>query len=68
MTTITGHLGACRTAYSSGTLSITGSQTVANYQKMLRLISYNNTAGGPGVSSFTASVTATDGTLTSIRR
>ncbi len=53
-------------SYSAGTLSITGSQTVANYQKELRLLNYNNTAGGPGVSSLTATVTATDGTLTSV--
>ena len=29
------------------------------------MITYDNTSGGPGVSSFTASVTASDGTLTS---
>ncbi len=61
-----GGISGLSTSYSSGTLSITGSQTVANYQKELRLLSYNNTAGGPGVSSLTATVTATDGTLTSV--
>ncbi len=65
MTAINGITGLSQ-SYSAGTLSITGSNSVANYQKILRLISYNNTAGGPGVSSFTASVTATDGTLTSV--
>ena len=64
MTPITGISGLTAT-FSAGTLSITGSQTAANYQKILRLISYNNTSGGPGVSSFTATVTTSDGTLTS---
>ena len=52
-------------SYSAGTLSLSGSNSVANYQKLLRLLNYDNTSGGPGVSSFTASVTATDGVLTS---
>ena len=64
MTTISGITGLS-SSFSAGTLSITGSQTAANYQKILRLISYDNTSGGPGVSSFTANVTASDGTLTS---
>ena len=64
MTPITGITGLTP-VFSAGTLSITGSQTAANYQKILRLISYDNTSGGPGVSSFTANVTASDGTLTS---
>ena len=64
MTPISG-ISGLSSSFASGTLSITGSQTAANYQKILRLISYDNTSGGPGVSSFTASVTASDGTLTS---
>ncbi len=52
-------------SYSAGTLSLSGSNSAANYQKLLRLINYDNTSGGPGVSSMTAGVTATDGTLTS---
>ena len=52
-------------SYSTGTLSLSGSNSVANYQKLLRLINYDNTSGGPGVSSFTATVTATDGVLAS---
>ena len=35
--------------YTSGTLSLTGSDTLAHYQQALRFISYNNTTGvGPG--------------------
>ena len=52
-------------SYTNGTLSLTGNQTVANYQKELRLINYSNTAGGPGVGSLTANVTLSDGTLSS---
>ncbi len=52
-------------SYANGTLSLTGSETVAHYQQELRLINYDNTVGGPGVSSFTASVVASDGSQSS---
>ena len=49
-------------SYASGTLSLTGSDTVAHYQEALRFISYNNTTGtGPGVASVTANFQGTDG-------
>jgi hypothetical protein len=44
-------------------LKLTGSATIANYQTMLRSIRYNNTNGGPGVSTETVSVVAFDGGL-----
>ena len=52
-------------SYSAGTLSLTGSDTVANYQAVLRTIRYQNTAGGPGVSVVMIDVTANDGFLDS---
>ena len=52
-------------SYSAGTLSLTGSDTVANYQAVLRTIRYQNTAAGPGVSVVTINVTANDGFLDS---
>ena len=64
MTPITG-ISGLSSSFSAGTLSITGSQAAANYQRILRLVTYDNTSGGPGVSSFTANVTASDGMLTS---
>ena len=41
---------AITTSYSNGTLVLSGSDTVAHYQKELRFVNYNNTAGGPGTS------------------
>ena len=52
-------------SYSNGALTLTGSESVANYQRVLRLVNYDNTVGGPGVSSLTASVVATAGALSS---
>jgi hypothetical protein len=52
--------------YTSGTLSLIGSDTLAHYQQALRFISYNNTTGaGPGVSTVTVNIVATDGALSS---
>ncbi len=51
--------------YTAGTLSITGSQTVANYQKELRLVNYDNTLGGPGTATLAASIVASDGAQSS---
>ena len=56
---------AITTSYSNGTLVLSGSDTVANYQKELRFINYNNTAGGPGTSPVLITFTASDGTLSS---
>ena len=56
---------AITTSYSNGTLVLSGSDTVANYQKELRFVNYNNTAGGPGTSPVLITFTASDGTLSS---
>ncbi len=47
-------------SFAGGTLSLTGSDTLADYQAVLRSITYNNTLSGPGVAVETASVVATD--------
>ena len=52
-------------SFVGGVLSLTGSDTVADYQQVLRTIQYDNTSGGPGVSTETISVVASDGVLTS---
>ena len=52
-------------SYSNGTLSLSGSDTVANYQAVLRSITYDNTAGGPCVALETATIVTSDGQLTS---
>ena len=46
-------------------LNLTGVATAAAYQTVLRTIKYNNTAGGPGVSSFIINFVANDGSLNS---
>src|SRR2546426_9215338 len=38
---------------SATALTLSGSDTLAHYQQLLRSITYNNTAGGPGVTSQT---------------
>ena len=61
-------LNITATGGTGGTpLTLSGSDTVLHYQQELRYISYNNTSGGPGVSSVLATVTASDGTFTSAR-
>jgi hypothetical protein len=47
------------------TLTNTGTATIADFQNALRTVTYNNTNGGPGVSSVTVNFQATDGTLAS---
>lgn len=47
---------------STGVLSLTGSDTVANYQQVLRSITYNNTAGNPDTRDRLISFVANDGT------
>ena len=52
--------------FSGGVLSLTGSDTAADYQQVLRTVTYNNTNGAallPGAA--TISVVASDGTLSS---
>jgi hypothetical protein len=65
--TATGNISV---SYNSGTgtLSMTGSDSLANYQTVLRSITYNNTAGGPGAGSVTISLTASDGANSSVAR
>ncbi len=56
---------ALTSSYSAGTLTLSGTDTVAHYQQALRFISYNNTVGGPGATPIVATFVANDGTLTS---
>ena len=57
--------GALTTTYASGTLVLSGSDTLANYQKELRFVNYNNTSGGPGTSPVLVTFSSSDGTLNS---
>ncbi len=52
-------------SYANGTLTLSGIDSVADYQRTLRFINYNNTAGGPGTGSVTATLVASDGTYSS---
>ena len=54
-------------AYDSGTgvLSLTGTDTVANYQQVLRTVAYNNTSQNPNSTVRTITVVAYDGLLNS---
>ncbi len=52
-------------SFSGGALTLSGSDTLADYQQVLRSITYNNTSGGPGADSLTIRVVANDGTLAS---
>jgi hypothetical protein len=52
-------------SYSAGTLTLSGTDTLAHYQQELRFINYDNTAGGPGVSTITATLVVSDGAQTS---
>jgi hypothetical protein len=52
-------------SYSAGTLTLSGTDTLAHYQQALRFVSYGNTAGGPGAASVTAAFVANDGTNSS---
>jgi len=56
---------AISASFSAGVLSLTGTDTVANYQHVLRTIKYNNTNGTPGVTSLTVNIKANDGALDS---
>ena len=46
--------------FAGGTLTLSGLDSVAHYQQVLRTLSYDNTAGGPQVSSESLDVVATD--------
>ena len=57
--------GSLTTTYSAGTLVLSGSDTLANYQKELRFVNYNNTSGGPGTSPVLVTFSASDAALSS---
>ncbi len=46
---------------STGVLTLTGTDTVANYQTALRAVTYNNTSGAPSTSPRTVSFQVNDG-------
>ena len=50
-------------SYAAGTLSLSGSDTLAHYQTALRFINYDNTAGGPGTGFVSATFVVGDGVL-----
>ena len=54
-------------SYSSATgiLALTGSDTLANYQQVLRTVTYNNTAGSPNTTDRIITFVANDGTRAS---
>jgi hypothetical protein len=45
----------------SGLLTLSGNDTVAHYQQVLRTVKYNNASGNPGVSSVSVNFVTTDG-------
>ena len=49
----------------SGTLTLSGTATVAEYQQVLRTVTYDNTAGVPQIGARTIEVVANDGTQVS---
>ncbi|MDB9519100.1 Calx-beta domain-containing protein [Roseofilum reptotaenium CS-1145] len=50
---------------ATGVLNLSGSDTVANYQQVLRKIVYNNTAASPNTTARTIEFVANDGSLNS---
>jgi len=50
---------------TTGTMTLTGSATVANYQLALRAVTYRNTSENPSTLQRTVSFTVTDGALSS---
>jgi VCBS repeat-containing protein len=60
-------IGAISGSFNSatGTMTLTGTDTVANYQAALRTIKYNNTSDSPTTASRTVTWLATDGAATS---
>src|SRR5439155_1426452 len=54
-------------AYNAGTgvLSLTGVTTVANYQQVLRTVTYNNTAAAPTTTARSVTFVVNDGTTNS---
>ena len=52
--------------FATGTLVVTGTATVAQYQTMLRSVTYSNTAATPNTATRTLSFTVNDGSLASV--
>src|SRR5207253_1852874 len=52
-------------SYSSGVLSLTGSDTVAHYQQVLRSVTYDNSSQNPGTTARVITVVVNDGGLDS---
>ena len=59
--------GSIAVSYNStnGELTLSGSDSVANYQQVLRSVTYNNTAASPNLMARTIEFTANDGTANS---
>lgn len=53
------------TSYLAGVLTLTGSDTVQNYEQVLRTITYQNNSDTPNTVARIISVTVSDGTFTS---
>ena len=60
-------LGAITGSYNAGTgvMTLTGTDTVANYQAALRLVTYNNTSEDPSTAARTITWVVTDGAASS---
>jgi hypothetical protein len=58
-------LGGATASYAAPTLTITGVTSLANYQTMLRAVTYNNTSQSPNSTSRTISFTVNDGVANS---
>ncbi len=54
--------GNITASYSAGVLTLSGTDTLANYQQVLRSLTYNNTAANPNLTNRTIQLTVTDGT------
>ena len=55
-----------RASYSSGVLTLSGSDTLAHYQQVLRTVMYNNVAGSPNLTTRALTVVANDGVNSSL--
>jgi len=52
-------------AYNAGVLSLTGTDTIGNYQQVLRTVTYNNSSQDPDTTARVITFTANDGTYDS---
>ncbi|MCT7958467.1 hypothetical protein [Laspinema palackyanum] len=58
-------VGNITASYSNGVLTLSGTDTRANYQQVLRSLTYNNTAASPNPLARTIEFTVTDGSTSS---